>query len=454
MEYFLKIAKSDKPVFLSANFKSEKVSPYMVKNINGVKIGIIGLTGLYAGNKAGLKVSEPVKKTAELIDQLKAKGVQVIIIISNLGEKEDLKLIAEVKGIDIVFVGQNPLKEEQISKVGSVFVLRPSWQGRKLGKLTLEIKNGILENCKAEQITLSDKIADDPNILKILPRCYSDSNCRKEGFVGVCNNPGDLKAECDFIMPSKITMKVITARDCAVCKSDQVVNSLKRRFPGLTVEYLYYPDQSTENLIKELSITALPVYIFGKDIEGEKGFENIKNDFIHRGDFYWLKPERSGLSFFIDRKKKSKELDLFFSIFDKDIDKLLNAVRDFKPELHFLAIEGGMGFDARKGNQEVGEYLRAVCMQKYQPQVLWDYLVCRAKNINDSDWESCAKGVNLTRVNKCAVGKEGQKLLRENISLNKELKILFGPVYLLNNQEIFSSLGVPDKEELERIIKK
>ncbi|MDD5060267.1 MAG: hypothetical protein PHY35_04010, partial [Candidatus Omnitrophica bacterium] len=232
MEYFLKIAKSDKPVFLSANLKSEKVSPYMVKNINGVKIGIIGLTGLYAGNKAGLKVSEPVKKTAELIDQLKAKGVQVIIIISNLGEKEDLKLIAEVKGIDIVFVGQNPLKEEQISKVGSVFVLRPSWQGRKLGKLTLEIKNGILENCKAEQITLSDKIADDPNILKILPRCYSDSNCRKEGFVGVCNNPGDLKAECDFIMPSKITMKVITARDCAVCKSDQVVNSLKRRFPG------------------------------------------------------------------------------------------------------------------------------------------------------------------------------------------------------------------------------
>jgi hypothetical protein len=36
--------------------------------------------------------------------------------------------------------------------------------------------------------------------------------------------------------------------------------------------------------------------------------------------------------------------------------------------------------------------------------------------------------------------------------LNRELQVMLGPVYLKDNQEIFSSQGAPGKEELKRIL--
>ncbi|MDD5120231.1 MAG: hypothetical protein PHR84_02840 [Candidatus Omnitrophica bacterium] len=452
-EFFLSIARVAQPAFLSANLGSDKVVPYIIKDIKGVKIGIIGLTGLTANQKAeGLKISEP-KKLAGLISQLKRKGAKVIILISNMSEKEDLKLISEVKDIDMLFIGQDPLKAEPLTKVGSTFMLRPSWQGRKIGKLTLEVKDGRLIGCKAEEIVVSDKIADDAQILSILPRCYSDNNCKKEGFIGACNHPGELDAECTFTVPNKIGLRVVSAKDCVVCNVGPVINLLKKRFPGLAVQYLYYPDPAAKKLIKDMGVSGLPVYILDREVEKEVNFNNIRNDFEFKQNFYLLKPHRSGLSYLFDRKKKKGSLDVFFSIFAKDADKFLSVIKDFKPNLHFLALQQAGEFEAQNGAPEVGEYLRGVCVQKYYPKKFWDYLICRSKNLNSVYWDDCLSGLDLAQVKVCATGKEGRDLLGQNIALSKELKIMFGPTYLLNNQEIFSSLGVPDKEELEKIIK-
>ena len=453
-EFFLRIARIANPAFLSANLKSDKTVPYIIKDTGAVKVAIIGLTGLAANQKAGgLKINKP-KEIGQLISRLKKKGAGVIILLSTLGEKEDLKLVSEVKGIDILFIGQNPLKKESLTKVDSTFMLRPGWQGRRLGKLILEIKDAKLINCKIEEIIVSDKIADDPDILSILPRCYSNANCKKEGFIGSCKNPGDLNAECVFTVPNKISLRVISVKDCAVCNVGPVINSLKNKFPGLTVQYLYYPDPAAQKLIKDLSVAGLPVYILGKEIEKEDNFYSIKDDFQRRGDLYLLRPQIGGLSYFLNRKKKKGSLDLFFSIFEKDTDKLLSVMEEFKPNLHFLAIEKGEGFDAKNGTLEVEEYLRSSCVQKYYPQKFWDYLTCRSKNINSPYWDDCISRIDLAEIKNCAKGAQGVKLLKENISLNKELQVTRGPAYLLDNQEIFSSRGVPDKEELRKIIKK
>ncbi len=453
-EFFLGNARKTSPAFLSANLESDKVVPYIIKDAGGGKVGIIGLTGLSANQKAeGLKINEP-KKIGELISALKKKGAGIIILLSTLGEKEDLKLISEVKGIDILFIGQNPLKNEPLAKVDSTFMLRPSWQGRKLGKLILETKDGKLINCKAEEIRLSDQIADDPDILSILPRCYSNANCKKEGLIGSCKDPGDLNAQCVFLKPNKISLRVISVKDCAVCNAEPVINSLKKKFPGIAAQYLYYPDPAAQKLIKDLSVPGLPVYLLGKEVEKEDNFPAVKDDFQAAGDFYLLKPQLSGWSYFLNRKKKEGRLDLFFSIFEKDADKLLSVIGEFKPNLHFLAIEKGQGFDAKNGAPEIEEYLRGVCMQKYYPKEFLGYLTCRSKNINSSYWDDCISGVDLSKIKSCARGAQGAELLKENISLNKELQIMFGPAYLLNNQEIFSSRGAPDKEELRKIIKR
>jgi len=450
--FFLKNTGKGSLVFLSANLGSDKVKPYIIKQVSGVKIALIGLTDLSAGQKSeGLKVEAP-SQIGQLVSRLRKEGAEVVIILSTMGKKEDLDLISEVKGIDILFMGNNPGREDLGPKVGSTFIVRPFWQGRKLGKLTLEVKNGKLLNCKSEDIRLSDKIADDPGILSILPRCYSDANCRKDGLTGNCRNPGELKSSCMFPKPNKLKLTVISAKDCVVCNTEPVVELLKKQFPGISPEYIDL--KRAQKLVKDLSIKTLPAYIIGKEIEKENNFDGFKNNLELTGGVYVLKPQLGGISYFIYRQVKKGSLDLFLSLFDKNAAGILSVIREFNPNLHFLAVANDKGFDANNGTPEIEECLRGVCVQKYYPQKFWDYLICRAKSINSSWWEDCLEVADAFKIKACARGPEGALLLKENIALNKEVQVSFSLSYLLNNYQMFSSLGAPDKKELRDIIKK
>jgi len=441
--------------FLSCNLKTEKVLPYIIKEVLGTKIGVIGVTSLSAMQKAeGLKFIEPKIAVAGAIAELKKKQVGLIILLSHLGESEDMNLINSIEGIDILITGHSLATEGPFIKKANTLILRPTWQGRRLCKVTLSLKNDKIINYKVETLRLSDKISDDKDILPILPRCFSDSNCKKEGLVGICENAGSLNSHCLFSEANKINLLIITTRACITCDTETVVNFLKRQFPGSIVSYLYYPDKKSEKLIKDFGIYALPAYLLAKEIDKEKNFDNLKENLQIKGDFYMLKPQVSGISYFLKRKKIKGKLDLILSLYDKNSRELLDTIKEFNPSIHFLAIEQDNKFDAARGNLEVEEYKRAVCVQKYYPQSFWDYITCRSDNINSSWWEDCATKLDGNKIKSCAKGSEGSLLLRENISLNGELQVMFGPIYLLDNQEIFSSKGVPKKEELKKIIKR
>ncbi|MDD5115797.1 MAG: hypothetical protein PHW98_01875 [Candidatus Omnitrophica bacterium] len=450
-DFFLKNARKSNPVFLSVNLESGKVEPYIVKQVSGVKIAIIGLTDPAASQRSeGLKIATPLL-IDDLVRGLKKEGAEVVVVLSTLNRSENLDLISRVKDIDVLFATYNAGKEEEESKIGSTFLVHPSWQGRKLGKLSLEVNNGRLLSCKNEEIRLSDKIKDDRGITAILPRCYSDANCTKEGFIGSCQKPGELSSSCVFTEPNKLRLVVVSAKDCLVCNPEPVIEQLKRQFPGISTEYI--DSERAQDLIEDLAIDALPAYIFSREVEKDPNFESFKANLELRGGLYLLKQQVSGLSYFVNRPVEKGKFDLFFSLFDKDAASLLSVVRGFSPELHFLAVEKGRDFEAKGGQPEIEEYLRCVCVQKYYPQRFWNYLICRARNINSSWWDDCLGGVDTQNIRNCAKGSEGRSLLKKNISLNKEVQVSLGLSYLLDNRQIFSSRGVPSKEELRKIIK-
>ena len=455
-DFFLKNAKKTNPVYLSANLDTDRVVPYLIKEYDGIKVGLVGLTGTFASQKAGkLKIGEPSSQINQLVSRLKDLGVQLLIVLSTQGESEDLKLISKVKGIDIIFTGDKPQKEEGLTKINETFLLRPSWQGRELRKLTLKIKEGKLINCSLEELPVTEETLPDPDITAILPLCYSDVNCKNKGLTGICQNPGSLNASCLFTKPNNVNLLIIDVKDCITCNIEPVIDLLKNKFPGLTVKILNYPGSQAQKMIEDLSLKVLPAYIFPKSVEKEDNFDSIKNALQLINDAYVFKPQACGLSYFLHQKRIKGNFDLFFSIFENNSDLLLTVVRDFNPRLHFLTMEENEVFEAKNGIGEVEEYLRAACVEKIYPEKFWDYLICRAKNIHSSYWEDClGAGPDPLRIKSCARGAEGIKLLRENNSLTKQLQISSGPGYLLDNQEIFSSRGVPSKEELRKILKR
>ncbi len=444
------------PAFLSCNVKADKVLPYIIKEVSGVKIGIVGVTPLSARQKAaGLEFIEPKAAVTSAIAELRKKGAGIIILLSRLSEGEDLNLINDIKGIDIIIAGYSRSKKEDSSrKVGNTVILRPFWQGKILGKASFTIEANKVMGYKLQELRLSDKVPDDPDILSILPACFSDINCKRQGYTGVCQNAGGIDARCLFSEANKIKLLIITPKDCEVCDTETTVNFLKRQFPGLSVSYLYYPGKLADKRIKNLAISGLPAYLLGKEIEKEKNFAGLKEKVELKNDFYILKPQFSGTAYFLDRQKIKGRLDLFISLYDKNTPQLLEAIKGLDPDIHFLAAEQEGKFDAMGGRIEIEEYLRAVCVKKYYPQNFLGYISCRSKNTETCWWEDCLANIDSDKIKVCAKASEGSSLLRENTSLNKELRVMFGPAYLLDNQKIFSTKGVPTKEGLEKILKK
>ncbi|HLD82848.1 MAG TPA: metallophosphatase, partial [Candidatus Omnitrophota bacterium] len=447
--------------FLSCNIsdagrKPALFRPYIIKEVAGKKIGIIGVTTLLATQKSsGLKFIEPGLAVKEAVSELKKNNTDIIILLSHLGESEDLNLIKGIEGIDILIVGHSRMKEDLFTKINHTLFLRPAWQGRKLGKLTITLKENKITNYKIEELRLSDKVTDDPDVLSILPRCFSDNNCKQEGRIGICQGPGTLKSRCEFSEASKVNLLIITTKLCKVCNTEGMTKYLKAAFPGLVVSYLYYPENPANKLIGDFGIKALPAFLLGKEAEREKGFGKLKENLEIKGDFYMLKAQFSGISYFPGRKIRKGRLDLFISLYDKNTPALLDMIKEFSPTVHFLALEKNKDdFQAQGGNLEVEEDLRSACVQKYYPANFWDYISCRGKFINTSWWQDCLDKLDTDKINICARGEEGKELLRKNISLNNELQIISGPAYLSDNQEIFASQGVPTKEEFRKTIKR
>lgn len=444
-----------KLAFVSSNLVSDKFLPFIIKEVQGVKVGIAGLCGRFVISKSGgIRFVDPKEALKKTIERLRQQGVNIIVLLSHLGEADDIDLIKEVEGIDILIVGHSRLKEDTHEKIGSTLLVRPSWQGRRLGVLSLTVENNKITNYKVVEERLSDKVKNDPDIQSILPQCFSDSNCKKEGFLGFCQDAGKLNAQCLFTEAANIKLIIITPKNCLACNSDSVISYLKGSLNSMNISDLYFPGAEAEKLIRDLGIKALPVYLLDKRVASESSFNALKPNLERKGDFYMIKPHFSGVGYFLERQEIKGKLDLFISLFDKDTVPLLDAIKDYNPAVHFLAInKQDKVFEAANGISEVEEYLRGVCVQKYYPQDFFDYISCRAKNIKSSWWEDCAVKMDANKLKVCARGAEGVGLLNENIRLNKEIQIMVGPAYFVDNQQIFGIQGVPTKEELKKILK-
>ncbi len=455
-DFFQQSIKDRKTRFLSANLKAQNVLPFFIKDVSGVKIALIGLTTPAARQKVSkLQIGEPRLALTEQIASAKKQGANLIVVLSHQGESDDLSLINEVPGIDVLVSGHSRSKEEPVTKIKDTILARPSWQGRRIGKLTISLKDNKVTDYKAEELRLSDKVADEPKISVILPRCFSNSDCKKAGVLGICQDPGNIRAKCLFEEAAKINLLVIVSKSCTTCNASVVADAFKKQFPGLVITYLNYPEsKKAVSLVKELGLTGLPAYLLGKEVAQDAKFANLKGSVEEKKGYYLLKPEFVGVGYFLERKRDKGSLDIFISLFDKEMAQLLDVVREYHPRLHFLVIAKEDGFDAAKGQPEIEESLRGVCVQKYYPDAFWNYIGCRAKNINSSWWEDCLGSADSAKIRTCAKGEEGKELLRQNISLTKELQVMLGPTYLVDNVEIFASKGAPTREELKKTLKR
>jgi 2',3'-cyclic-nucleotide 2'-phosphodiesterase (5'-nucleotidase family) len=142
-----RICEAEFPL-LGANVEGfSQLRPYIIKNINGIKIAIIGVVtedaphATHPRNVSGLKFLSPVDTAAKYLQALKGQA-DIFLILSHLGYAVEVALAEQVRGIDVIVGGHSHTKITVPGKIGNTIIVQASEHGKALGVLDLTLDRG------------------------------------------------------------------------------------------------------------------------------------------------------------------------------------------------------------------------------------------------------------------------------------------------------------------------
>jgi len=136
----------------TADFDDPVFKPYVIRPINGVPVAIVGQAFPYT------PIANPRYMVADwsfgiqdanmqkVVDEARAKGAQVVVVLSHNGMDVDLKMASRVRGIDAVMGGHThdgvPVAIPVKNPGGTTLVTNAGSNGKFLGVMDFEVKGG------------------------------------------------------------------------------------------------------------------------------------------------------------------------------------------------------------------------------------------------------------------------------------------------------------------------
>jgi len=176
------------PLSSNLRYKGKAVFvPYGIFDVNGTIVGVLAVTSLGLNRRIkadGVEVLDPSARLKSLVPELKNR-VDVIVLLSNLGEFEDRKLVATVDGIDVI-IGSGPGGQRyQPLKIGRTYLLRGHPKGKSVGKVVVKPNSeGGIQGLNNELHQLKARLpVDEAAICKIkkLKQKYLGSRSKVQG---------------------------------------------------------------------------------------------------------------------------------------------------------------------------------------------------------------------------------------------------------------------------------
>jgi sulfur-oxidizing protein SoxB len=132
----------------TADFEDPVFKPYTLRSVKGVALAVIGqafpytpiANPRYMVAEWTFGIQEP--RLQQLVDEVRAKGAQVVVLLSHNGMDVDLKLAARVRGIDAILGGHTHDGVPAPVVVGKTLVTNAGSNAKFLGVLDFDVKGG------------------------------------------------------------------------------------------------------------------------------------------------------------------------------------------------------------------------------------------------------------------------------------------------------------------------
>ena len=121
--------------------KKTLFSTWIVKKIGGVNVGIFELMSDKVDlgpSRDSLSVEEPTAAAKRTVADLRKRGAQVVVLLSQVGKVESEDLVTAVDGIDALMVGRNVPLLQQGRMIKNTIACYGGEQGQYMGR-TLDL---------------------------------------------------------------------------------------------------------------------------------------------------------------------------------------------------------------------------------------------------------------------------------------------------------------------------
>jgi sulfur-oxidizing protein SoxB len=170
--------------FLAQNVETEDFGdlvfkPYTMRSLGGVPVAVIGQAFPYTPIAhprrfvAGWRFGLDEKRLQAVVDETRAKGAAVVVLLSHNGMDVDLKLASRVTGIDAILGGHThdavPVPIPVRNRKGKTLVSNAGSNGKFLAVLDLDVRDGKVSGYRYRLLPVfANLLAPDPEMEKLI----------------------------------------------------------------------------------------------------------------------------------------------------------------------------------------------------------------------------------------------------------------------------------------------
>lgn len=161
------------------NKKKRIFDPYIIKEMDGMRIGIFGMAcehvvqGFPQKFSNGIYMSPEYKEVPLIASKLRnTHKCDIVIMLSHLGMPTDYEILTKATGIDICISGHTHNRLNSPIKVGDCILIQSGCHGSFIGRLDLELVNGKVISYRHQLIPVTAQIPENPEVAALVDAAY------------------------------------------------------------------------------------------------------------------------------------------------------------------------------------------------------------------------------------------------------------------------------------------
>jgi len=279
------IAMAEFP-FVSSNIKTADGKflgghQYLVKDYNGFRVGIIGITTrrslIIASPDKSLTFLPEVKAAQDAVNLLiKKEKADIIIALTHIGDRQEAEdhvispaLASSVTGIDIIIDGHSHTKFEEPLKIGNTYIVSANEWGKFVGEGRAGITDGKITTFVWKPVAITNAYKPDPDVSALLAPFTEKANASLKEVVG--------EASDTFVFGNRLTRYQETAIGNMICDA----NTWYFRNNGQNIDFAFHNGGNIRAelrkgpLTREQILTVLPFenYLYIASLKGSQIIE-------------------------------------------------------------------------------------------------------------------------------------------------------------------------------------